>query len=65
MMTNKDKTGSARQQKRRNHEKAWLKEHGFNSWEQIHTKLMDGTFLLIDMDVVNEKVKTTQKDKQS
>lgn len=37
MSPNKDKTGNERQQRRREREKAWLKEHGFESWEALHT----------------------------
>lgn len=42
MSPNKDKTGNERQQRRRQHEKEWLKEHGFKSWEALHTALMNG-----------------------
>lgn len=42
MMTNKDKTGNERQQRRRHREKEWLKKHGFESWEALHTALMNG-----------------------
>lgn len=41
-MGNKDKTGNERQQRRRQREKEWLKEHGFKSWEALHTALMSG-----------------------
>ena len=41
-MGNKDKTGNERQQRRRQREKEWLKEHGFRSWEALHTALMNG-----------------------
>ncbi len=41
-MGNKDKTGNERQQRRRQREKEWLKEHGFKSWEALHTALMNG-----------------------
>lgn len=42
MSPNKDKTGNERQQRRRQREKEWLKEHGFKSWEALHTALMNG-----------------------
>ena len=42
-MTNKDKTGTARQQARRQREKEWLTAHGFTSWEALHTALMNGS----------------------
>ena len=42
MSPNKDKTGKERQQRRRKREKEWLKEHGFESWEALHTALMNG-----------------------
>lgn len=41
-MVNKDTTGNDRQRRRREREKAWLKEHGFQSWEALHTALMNG-----------------------
>lgn len=47
MSPNKDKTGNERQQRRRQREKAWLKENGFESWEALHTALMNGTTRLI------------------
>jgi len=40
------KTNNERQQARRVREKEWLTAHGYNSWEQIHTKLMNGELLL-------------------
>lgn len=40
-MVNKDTTGNDRQRRRREREKAWLKEHGFKSWEALHTALMN------------------------
>ena len=42
MSPNKDKTGNDRQRRRREREKVWLKEHGFESWEALHTALMNG-----------------------
>jgi hypothetical protein len=36
------KSDSERQQARRIREKKWLKDHGFTSWEQLHTQLMNG-----------------------
>lgn len=42
MSPNKDKTGNDRQRRRREREKEWLKEHGFQSWEALHTALMNG-----------------------
>lgn len=42
MSPNKDKTGNDRQRRRREREKVWLKEHGFESWEAVHTALMNG-----------------------
>ncbi len=35
------KSNSERQQDRRIREKQWLKDHGYTSWEQLHTKLMN------------------------
>jgi hypothetical protein len=57
MMTNKDKTGTARQQARRLREKEWLKSQGLNSWEQLHTKLMNGTAIVIVPDFTPEQSK--------
>jgi len=39
---NKDRTGNERQRRRREREKVWLKEHGFESWEALHTELLSG-----------------------
>ena len=39
-MTNKDKTGNERQARRRERERKWLDEHGYKSWESLHTALM-------------------------
>lgn len=41
-MVNKDTTGNDRQRRRREREKVWLKVHGFQSWEALHTALMNG-----------------------
>jgi hypothetical protein len=46
-MTNKDKTGAARVNRRRIYEKAWLKANGFTSWDVIHTKLMNGELAIV------------------
>jgi hypothetical protein len=46
MMTNKDKTGNERQTRRREKEKAWLKKHGYKSWESLHTALMRDDVIL-------------------
>ena len=35
-MGNKDKTGNERQQRRRQREKEWLKEHNFSEWAEVH-----------------------------
>ena len=35
-----DKTRNERQSRRRMKEKEWLKQHGFNSWEALHTLMM-------------------------
>ena len=45
-MTNKDKTGTARQQARRAREKEWLSAHGYTSWEALHTELMKGEIFI-------------------
>ena len=35
-----DKTRNERQSRRRRKEKEWLKQHGFKSWEALHTLMM-------------------------
>lgn len=45
----KDKTRNERQARRRAREKQWLTEHGFSSWEVVHTKLMKGHTRLVDV----------------
>jgi len=56
MSPNKDKTGNERQQRRRQREKEWLKEHGFKSWEAVHTILMNTEIdKLVDMYVASRK----------
>jgi hypothetical protein len=42
MSPNKDRTGNERQKRRREREKTWLVENGFNSWEALHTALLSG-----------------------
>ena len=37
-----DKTRNLRQARRREREKQWLEEHGWKSWEALHTALMNG-----------------------
>jgi len=61
MMTNKDKTGTARQQARRQREKEWLTAHGYNSWESLHTELTDGIIALDGVTPVYSK--TVDPDK--
>jgi hypothetical protein len=41
-MANKNRTGTARQQRRRQREKEWLVAQGWNSWEALHTSLLSG-----------------------
>lgn len=47
MKTKEDSTRNGRQARRREREKAWLKEHGWGSWEALHTALMRGEVLVI------------------
>jgi hypothetical protein len=42
----KDSTRNERQARRRKLEKQWLKDHGFTSWESLHTKLMNNEIAL-------------------
>jgi len=46
MMT--PKTTNERQQARRKREKKWLADHGFTSWEQLHTMLMNNKLTLTE-----------------
>lgn len=41
-----DKTRNERQAKRRAREKQWLTEHGWASWEAVHTALIRGEIQL-------------------
>ena len=38
----KDNTRNERQARRREREKQWLSDHGYTSWEKLHTELMNG-----------------------
>lgn len=40
------KSNSERQRDRRVKEKQWLKDHGYTSWEALHTKLVNGDLTL-------------------
>lgn len=56
MSPNKDKTGNERQQRRRKREKEWLKDHGFESWEALHTALMNTEIdKLVDVYITSRK----------
>jgi hypothetical protein len=53
-----DKTRNERQARRRAREKQWLTDHGFSSWELLHTKLLGnklGIVNLVDEDVIISK----------
>ncbi len=41
-MNKPDTTRNERQKRRRENERRWLIQHGFTSWESLHTKLMNG-----------------------
>jgi hypothetical protein len=41
-----DKTRNLRQARRRDREKKWLLENGWQSWESLHTALLNGTVKL-------------------
>ena len=45
-VTKTDNTSNQRQARRREREKQWLKENGWNSWEALHTELMNGAVIL-------------------
>lgn len=56
MSPNKDKTGNKRQQRRRQREKEWLKDHGFESWEALHTAIMNTEIdKLVDVYITSRK----------
>jgi hypothetical protein len=38
----KDPTRNQRQARRREREKLWLKDNGWQSWEALHTAIMNG-----------------------
>ena len=54
-LNNKDNTGNQRQARRRVREKQWLKKNNWQSWEALHTALMNSTVYLT-LNVKNEKV---------
>jgi hypothetical protein len=57
-------TNADNQRARRSREKEWLKEHGFSSWEKLHTLLMkDGIHVLVDGEVVRVDNIKLQKEK--
>jgi hypothetical protein len=41
-----DKTRNERQRRRRAREKEWLKQHGYESWEALHTQLMNNSLIV-------------------
>jgi len=47
-----DSTRNQRQARRRKHEKQWLAENGWRSWEALHTALMNGAARLLSGVVV-------------
>jgi hypothetical protein len=42
-----DSTRNQRQARRREREKEWLEQHGWRSWEALHTSLMKGEVDLV------------------
>ena len=48
-----DKTRNERQARRREREKQWLIEHGWKSWEAVHTALINGKCKIIHKDNKN------------
>jgi len=57
MKTKEDYTRNERQARRREREKEWLKEHGWGSWEALHTALMRGDVLLFKKKVESQNSK--------
>lgn len=51
----KDKTRNERQARRRTREKKWLFEHGFSSWEALHTKLLCKEIALVSYSDIDNK----------
>ena len=49
-----DNTRNQRQARRREREKQWLKENGWQSWEALHTALLNGAVIL-QSGVANER----------
>lgn len=43
-----DRTRNQRQARRREHEKKWLRDNGWRSWEALHTALMNGSVQVTD-----------------
>ena len=47
MLNRTDNTRNERQARRREREKRWLKANGWQSWEALHTALMNGSMRLV------------------
>ena len=61
-MANKDRTGTARQQRRRQREKEWLAAQGWKSWEALHTSLLSGKTQLTPLALVRAASPMTSGD---
>lgn len=60
MKTKEDSTRNGRQARRREREKAWLKEHGWGSWEALHTALMRGEVEVMRASHQGQKIESEQ-----
>jgi len=55
-----DNTRNERQGRRREREKLWLKSHGWQSWEALHTALMKDAVCLVSGKVVASQTSDDQ-----
>jgi len=62
-MSSSDKTIKERQARRRLKEKKWLTEHGWGSWEAVHTALLKGLVKLVRVESeLNQQIQREDKD---
>jgi len=54
-MSGYDRTINERQARRRLKEKNWLAEHGWGSWEAVHTALLKGLVKLVRSEHTNNQ----------
>ncbi len=62
-MSGYDRTINERQARRRLKEKNWLTEHGWGSWEAVHTALLKGLVKLVKVaPAINQQIQGEDKD---